>query len=103
MAATFAPDLFVESVWVPALIHAAALVLLLLGVRRWAPGGRELVTGPGLLFLGLTLTVRLDASMSPITRYAVDFALPAWVLLRITMMVIRRRARSAPTSTPPNA
>ncbi|NNE43331.1 MAG: hypothetical protein HKN12_03915 [Gemmatimonadetes bacterium] len=103
VALSFAPDLFRESVWLPALLNAVVLVALLLAVRRWIPGGRELVTGPGLLFLGLTLAVRLDGRMSPITRYAVDFALPAWILLRLTMIVIRRRARSPRTSTPPSA
>jgi hypothetical protein len=100
---TFAPDLFLESVAGPAILHALALVALLLVVRARVPGGRELVTGPGLLFLGLTLSVRLDGQMTPITRYAVDFALPAWIILRIVMVTISRRARSSPTSTPRNA
>lgn len=100
VAATFAPELFFESVALPSLLHAAALAALLLVVRARMPGGRALVTGPGLLFLGLTLSVRLDRQMAPITRYAVDFALPAWVVLRAAMAVINRRARSSPTSTP---
>jgi hypothetical protein len=103
VAATFAPELFLESVALPSILHAAALVGLLLVVRARVPGGKELVTGPGLLFLGLTLSVRLDRQMAPITRYAVDFALPAWIVLRAAMAVITRRARSSPTSTPRSA
>jgi hypothetical protein len=103
VALTFAPELFVESVVWPALLHALALAALLLLVRTRAPGGRALVTGPGLLFLGLTLSVRLDGRMAPITRYAVDFALPAWIILRAEMAMINRRARSSPTSTPHTA
>jgi hypothetical protein len=100
VAITFAPDLFGESLAVPSLLFAAALGVLLVVVRAVVPGGRELVTGPGLLFLGLTLCVRLDGRMSPVTRYAVDFALPAWVLLRAEMAIIRRASRSRPTSNP---
>jgi len=103
VAATFAPDLFLESVAGPAVLHALALAALLLVVRARVPGGRELVTGPGLLFLGLTLSVRLDGRMAPITRYAVDFALPAWIFLRVVMAVVNRRARSSPTSSPRSA
>jgi hypothetical protein len=91
VAATFAPDLFLASLVKPAILHAVGLAALLLAVRRWVPGGRDLVTGPGLLFLGLTLTVRLDGRMGPLTRYTVDLALPAWVLLRLLMRVIESR------------
>ena len=44
----------------------------------------------GLLFLGLALTVRLEGRMSPVTRYAVDFALPVWIALRSLLAVLRR-------------
>jgi hypothetical protein len=99
VAAAFAPDLFLESLVKPAALHAAGLVVLLLAVRRWVRGGRELVTGPGLLFLGLTLTVRLDGRMGPLTRYTVDLALPAWVLLRLLVRVIEIRARQPRPTT----
>lgn len=104
VAATSAPDLFRESVALPATANVAVLAALLLLVRSRVPGGRALVTGPGLLFLGLTLTVRLDGAMGPIRRYAVDFALPAWIVLRLLMAWLSRsRARSSPTSTRGNA
>ncbi len=83
VALAFAPDLYFDSVMIPALVNAVWLLAIVLAVRRWVPGGRELTTGPGLLFLGLTLTVRLDNRMSPITRSTVDFALPAWIVLRL--------------------
>ncbi len=78
----FAPDLYFDSVLIPSIVLASWLAAILLTVRARVPGGRELVTGPGLLFLALTLTVRLDNRMSPITRSTVDLALPAWILLR---------------------
>jgi hypothetical protein len=81
----FAPDLFRESIAVPVILHAVWLSLLLLAIRARVPGGRDLVSGPGLLFLGLALTVRLDRRMGPLARYTIDFALPAWVVLRMTM------------------
>jgi hypothetical protein len=110
VAAAFAPDLWQDSMAGPSLLHLAALAALLLLVRAKAPGGRALVTGPGLLFLGLALTVRLDRAMGPITRYAVDFALPAWAGLRLLMWILEqprkapapatRPAGSPPTSSP---
>lgn len=102
VAAGFAPDLWSSSVAAPSLLHLAALAVLLLAVRAWAPGGRALVTGPGLLFLGLALTVRLDRSMGPITRYVVDFALPAWAGLRLLMWGLARprRPRTPPPESP---
>jgi hypothetical protein len=78
----FAPDLFFESLVAPSLLHAAYLAVILVLARLRMPEGKRLVTGPGLLFLGLVLTVRLDKRMGPLMRATVDFALPAWVLLR---------------------
>ena len=78
----FAPDLWFESLVGPSLLHAAYLAAILIVVRTRMPEGKRLVTGPGLLFLGLVLTVRLDKRMGPLMRATVDFALPAWVLLR---------------------
>jgi hypothetical protein len=87
--AVFAPDLFRQTVAGPALLHAAWLALLVLVIRWRVPGGRELVTGPGFLFLGLALAIRLDGRMGPLTRYTIDFALPAWVLVRATLRIVR--------------
>ena len=78
----FAPDLYFESLVAPSLLHAAYLALILVLARTRMPDGKRLVTGPGLLFLGLVLTVRLDKRMGPLMRATVDFALPAWVLIR---------------------
>ncbi len=86
----FAPDLFRATVAGPALLHGVWLVVLLLAIRLRFPGGRHLVTGPGFLFLGLALTVRLDGNMGPLTRYTIDFALPAWVMLRGILWGLRR-------------
>ena len=85
----FAPDLFRDTVAGPALLHALWLAVLLLAIRYRFPGGRHLVTGPGFLFLGLALTVRLDGRMGPLTRYTIDFALPAWLVLRGILRGIR--------------
>jgi len=100
VGAGFAPDLWSSMMAGPSLLHLAALAALLLVVRAAAPGGKALVTGPGVLFLGLALTVRLDRAMGPITRYVVDYALPAWAGLRVLMWALTRRARSPRTSTP---
>ncbi len=89
----FAPDLFRESLARPALLHAAWLAVLLFVIRARIPAGRDLVTGPGLLFLGLALTIRLDRRMGPLTRYTIDFALPAWVILRAMIAGIRNLER----------
>lgn len=103
VGAGFAPDLWTESMAGPSLLHVAALAALLLLVRAKAPAGRALVTGPGLLFLGLALTVRLDRAMGPITRYVVDFALPAWAGLRLLVWWLERprRPRKDGGATPP--
>ncbi len=85
----FAPHLFRETVAGPAFLHAVWLALLLVVIRARFPGGRHLVTGPGFLFLGLALIVRLDGRMGPLTRYTIDFALPAWVLLRLLLRGMR--------------
>jgi hypothetical protein len=85
----FAPDLFRDTVAGPAALHAVWLTVLLLAIRSRFPGGRHLVTGPGFLFLGLALTVRLDPRMGPLTRYTIDFALPAWVLARAVLRGVR--------------
>lgn len=100
VAAAFAPELWTQSMAVPSLLHTAVLGLLLVLVRRFIPGGRALVTGPGVLFLGLALTVRLDGQMGAITRYVVDFALPGWAGMRLLVAALNRRARSPRTSTP---
>jgi hypothetical protein len=100
VAAAFAPDLWKDSMSGPSLLHLAALAALLVLVRAKAPGGRALVTGPGLLFLGLALTVRLDRAMGPITRYVVDFALPAWAGLRVLMWILERPRGAARPGAP---
>lgn len=97
----FAPNLFAREMLFPALLVAVTLAALLALVRARMTGGRELVTGPGLLFLGLTLTVRLDPRMGPVALYVVDFALPAWALLRLVMVVLERRAAPASPAASP--
>jgi len=89
-ALAFAPDLWLHSLVLPSLLHAAFLCVLVLLVRAKVPGGTRLVTGPGLLFLGLTLAVRLDARMGPLTHTTVDFALPAWLTVRAVVGVAQR-------------
>lgn len=99
-ALSFAPDLWVHSLVLPSLLHAAFLCALVLLVRWKAPGGAHLVTGPGLLFLGLTLTVRLDARMGPLTHPTVDFALPAWLMVRAALALVGKwETRRAPGAT----
>ncbi len=82
MGLAFAPDLWRESLVMPSLCHAAYLGAILVAVRWGTKEGRRLVTGPGLLFLGLALSVRLDKRMGPLMRTTIDFALPAWLILR---------------------
>lgn len=94
VALAFAPDLYLDTVLVPSILHAIWLGAIVFAVYRWFPGGKELVTGPGLLFLGLTLSVRLYSRVSPITRSTIDFALPAWILLRLAIDLGRRRKSS---------
>jgi hypothetical protein len=89
----FAPDLFFETLTVPVLAHTLYLATILAFVRYRTRGRGDWVTGPGILFLGLTLAVRLDGRMSPLTRYTVDFALPAWIVLRSLLAVERRFER----------
>jgi hypothetical protein len=91
----FAPDLWRESLVLPSILHAVYLGAILLLARFRIAEGRRLATGPGLLFLGLALAVRLDKRMGPLARATVDFALPAWVLLRggwaLLSAIARRR------------
>jgi hypothetical protein len=94
VAIAFAPALFFESVILAAVVNAIWLAAILFSVRAWNPRGKELVTGPGLLFLGLTLAVRLDNRMSPITRSTIDLALPAWIVLRSALHLAQRRRSS---------
>jgi len=101
VGASFAPDLWSRMMAGPSLAHLAALAALLLLVRAKAPGGKALVTGPGVLFLGLALTVRLDRAMGPITRYTVDFALPAWAGLRVLMWALERRRKTPVAAAAP--
>jgi hypothetical protein len=100
MGLAFAPDLWVQSLVGPSLLHAAYLGALLLLARTRTKEGRQLATGPGLLFLGLALTVRLDRRMGPLMGATVDFALPAWALLRAAQAApeVRRRLRAAKAS-----
>ncbi len=100
VALSFAPTLFMETAALSSVVVAVALAGFLLAVRARVPGGHELVTGPGLLFLGLTLTVRLDPRMGPLARYTVDFALPAWILLRLVMVGVERRERKRAPARP---
>lgn len=93
----FAPDLWLESLVVPSLVHAAYLGAILVLVRTRTKEGRLLATGPGLLFLGLALTVRLDRRMGPLMRTTLDFALPAWVLLRLAWAAPGWRLRLRPS------
>ncbi len=98
----FAPDLWVESLVGPSLLHAMYLAAILVVVRWRVDRGKELVTGPGLLFLGLALAVRLDKRMGPLMRATMDFAVPAWVVIRGGWAVVdaareaRHRGRDAP-------
>jgi len=95
VAATFAPDVF-RATFVPIAAHALYLGAIVWFVRWRVPRGRELVTGPGILFLALTLAVRLDRRMGPLQLYTVDFALPAWLVLRAAFGVWRRTTKSRP-------
>jgi hypothetical protein len=123
----FAPDLFAESLAGPVLAHTAFLAVVLVVARAVhgrvgraagaavggevgaAPSATPWVTGPGFLFLGLTLAVRLDGRMGPLTRYTIDFALPAWIVLRSLVAALERRGRggrrraepAGPSSSPP--
>ncbi|MFN8177730.1 MAG: hypothetical protein U0167_07380 [bacterium] len=93
MGLAFAPDLWVQSLIGPSLLHAAYLGAILLVVRARTREGRALTTGPGLLFLGLALTARLDRRMGPLMRATLDFALPAWVLLRLAWVIGANRSK----------
>lgn len=93
-ALAFAPQLWWDSLLIPSLLHAAYLAVLVLLVRHRIAGGDRLVTGPGLLFLGLALAVRLDGRMGPLARVTLDFALPAWIAVRMAVAWTRRPARS---------
>jgi hypothetical protein len=108
---TFAPDLWRESLVGPSLWHAVYLGALLVAARWGTKQGRRLVTGPGLLFLGLALSVRLDTRMGPLMRATIDFALPAWVILRAgwataawsSRLQARRREAAARSATKSNS
>lgn len=97
---TFAPDLFVDDLAGPALGYAAGTAALVLAARAWHPRGPLMVTGPGLLFLGLAVVLRLDGRMSPITRYVIDFALPAWIVSRVAIALVERRRPPASPRSP---
>lgn len=94
VALTFAPDVFRGTV-VPILAHALYLGVIVAVVRWRVAQGRELATGPGMLFLALTLVVRLDRRMGPLQLYTVDFALPAWLALRGALALVDRRRTSS--------
>lgn len=87
----FAPVLWWDSLVTVSLLHAAYVLALVLMVRRRVPGGRRLVTGPGLLFLGLALAIRLDPRMGPLSRVTLDFVLPAWLAVRMAVWWVGRR------------
>ena len=89
---SYAPDLWRESLLVPSLGWAAGMTALALAARAWLPRGRDLVTGPGLLFLGLAVAVRLDPRMGPLGRVTIDFAVPAWLVGRLVFAVVQSRA-----------
>lgn len=91
VALTFAPAVFRASV-VPVLLHTLYLAAIVAFVRWRVPRGRELATGPGILFLALTLAVRLDRRMGPLQLFTVDFALPGWLALRGAFALLDRRA-----------
>jgi hypothetical protein len=102
-ALSFAPHLWWTTLAWPSLLHAAMLCVLVVLVRWRTPGGKRLVTGPGFLFLGLALSVRLDGRMGPIALTAIDFALPAWVAVRAVVAVVHTLtgARPEDTTDPP--
>jgi hypothetical protein len=89
---SYAPDLWRESLLLPSLAWAVAVTSLALAARAWLPRGRGLVTGPGLLFLGLAVAVRLDPRMGPLGRVTIDFAVPAWLVGRIAFTAVQSRA-----------
>ncbi|MDP6529440.1 MAG: hypothetical protein QGI43_07105 [Gemmatimonadota bacterium] len=80
---SFAPDLFREELAVPALVFSTALLAVTLAIRRALPTGRTLVTGPGALYLACALLLRWEPRTGGVGRYAIDFVLPAWVMLRV--------------------
>jgi hypothetical protein len=88
--AAFAPDLWLRSLVLPSVLVAGVGATLLAAVRFALPGRAALVTGPGLLFLGLTLAVRLDPRMGPLGRMTIDLALPLWLATRLTFAALQR-------------
>jgi hypothetical protein len=92
----FAPDLWRGSLVLTSMLHAAWVTTILLIVRSRVPDGKRLVSGPGLLFLGLALAIRLDRRMGPLTRTTIDLALPAWIVARAALVLVRRRERVSP-------
>lgn len=98
-ALSFAPDLWIRTLAWPSILHAALLSALVVVVRWRVPGGKRLVTGPGFLFLGLALAVRLDGRMGPIALTAIDFALPAWLAVRLAVAVVHRLTGARPEDT----
>lgn len=97
---SFAPDLFRDVLAPGSFLYSCGLASVVLWIRQRSPHGRELVTGPGLLFLGLTLTLRLDPELSPLPRYVIDFALPAWALTRFLLWCAQTRERRGVQRTP---
>ncbi len=96
----FAPTLWWNSLVWPSVLYALYLVVLVLGLRHRVADGKHLATGPGVLFLGLALAMRLDGRMGPLSRVVLDFALPAWLAVRAALTLTRklesRRTRVAP-------
>jgi hypothetical protein len=98
-ALSFAPHLWWTTLAWPTLLHAALLCVLVVVVRWRVTGGSRLVTGPGFLFLGLALVVRLDGRTGPIALATIDFALPAWVAVRGAVAVVHKLTGARPEDT----
>ena len=103
----FAPDIWRDSLINATLAYAIGTALLLVLAYRWLPGGRHLVTGPGLIFLGLAVAVRLDPRMGPIGRPVIDLALGMFLAARFTLPALRlalgrRPADGGADASPPD-
>ncbi|MCA9753445.1 MAG: hypothetical protein KC591_14720, partial [Gemmatimonadetes bacterium] len=98
----YAPHLLRDSLVVPALWVTAVAVALAVLARLRLASGETLVTGPGLLFLALALSVRLDPRMGPLGRVTIDLALPVWFAVRGALGLVQSRANTKIRSSEPS-